>query len=75
MPLKFLCNYCPKDFPNVKLLFDHYEEVHKPYLKLYKIKYRPSKQVGLASATSPREACQRLGWKIKDCWNIEEIKG
>jgi len=71
--LKFQCNYCPEEFPNVKLLFDHYEEKHASHLRLYRIKYCPSKQIGLARAPSPKQACQRLGWEIKDCHDIEEV--
>lgn len=74
MPLKFRCKYCPAEFPNAKMLFDHYEECHAKTLILYRVKHRPTKQVGLARAPSPKLACQRLGWEIRDCWNIEEIK-
>lgn len=71
---KFLCKYCPAKLPNVKMLFDHYETCHAKTLRLYRVKYRPTKQVGLARAPSPTLACQRLGWEIRDCWNIEEVK-
>lgn len=66
--LKFICNYCPAEFAQVKHLFDHYQEVHQNKgFKLYDIKHRPTGDVGLASAPTPEEACARICWDFKEC--------
>ncbi len=68
MKLTFYCDYCPQNFPNVKLLFDHYEREHANRgFHTYEIRHRPSGEIGMASAPSAQEACERVGWSIGDC--------
>ena len=68
MGLRFDCNCCPASFPQVKQLFEHYEAEHKNRdFKRYRIKHRPSGEIGMATAPTPEQACARLCWDIKDC--------
>lgn len=73
MALRFLCNYCPAEFPNFKGLVEHYEANHADKLKRYDIRNRSLKQSGLVYATSAQEACESLGWMIGDCL-VKEMK-
>lgn len=73
--LRFDCAFCPTSFDQVTQLFAHYESEHKNKdFKRYKVKHRPSGSVGMASAPSPKEACKRLCWDMKDCVVQEVIK-
>lgn len=71
--MKFLCNYCPAEFDQIKHLFEHYESEHKNRgFKRYKIRHLPTGNTGLASAPTPEEACQRIAWNHENC-EVKEI--
>lgn len=74
MSLKFKCNFCPDVLPNFKTLVEHYEEKHRGKLKRYLVKNRKVGQQALIYAASPKETCKALGWDMRDCHHIEEIK-
>ena len=74
MAIKFQCAYCPEEFPNFKLLVEHYEEKHEGKLKRFKIVNKRLKQSALYPASKPEEVIKCLGWDEKDCI-VREIKG